>query len=102
MVDDAAQGITHVVRGTDLLYSTPRQIYLQRLLGLNTPAYMHLPVVVNAQGDKLSKQTLAQPLAKNNAASILFNALIFLRQQPPAELRFGIVEEILVWAIANW
>ena len=102
VVDDAAQGITDVVRGADLLYSTPRQIYLQRLLGLTTPAYMHLPVVVNAQGEKLSKQTLAQPVGKNNAASTLFNALVFLRQQPPAELRLGKVEEMLAWAIANW
>ena len=102
VVDDAAQGITHVVRGADLLYSTPRQIYLQRLLGLNPPAYMHLPVVVNAQGEKLSKQTLAQPVRKINAASILFDALVFLRQQPPAELRLGTIEEILAWGIANW
>ena len=102
VVDDAAQGITHVVRGADLLYSTPRQIYLQRLLRLHTPAYMHLPVVVNAQGEKLSKQTLAQPVRKINATSTLFHALMLLRQQPPAELRLGIVEEILAWAIPNW
>jgi glutamyl-Q tRNA(Asp) synthetase len=102
VVDDAFQGITHVVRGADLLASTPRQIYLQQLLGLPVPAYMHLPVAVNAQGEKLSKQTLAQPVEKNNAASTLFDALVYLRQQPPAELRFNTVEQILAWAIANW
>ena len=102
VVDDAFQGITHVVRGADLLYSTPRQIYLQRLLGLPTPAYLHLPVAVNAQGEKLSKQTLAQPVEKHNAAATLFDALLFLRQQPPAELRSGHVEQMLHWAIANW
>lgn len=102
VVDDAAQGITDVVRGADLLYSTPRQIYLQRLLGLNTPAYMHLPVVVNAQGEKLSKQTLAQPVEKNNAAATLFDALVFLRQHPPVELRLSDVEQILGWAVAHW
>ena len=102
VVDDAAQGITDVVRGADLLYSTPRQIYLQRLLEFTTPAYMHLPVAVNAQGEKLSKQTLAQPVEKNDAASTLFDALVFLRQQPPAELRIFKVEEILAWAVANW
>ena len=102
VVDDAAQGITDVVRGADLLYSTPRQIYLQQLLGLTTLAYMHLPVAVNAHGEKLSKQTLAQPVAKNNAASTLFDALVFMRQQPPAELQQGNVEEILSWAVAHW
>jgi glutamyl-Q tRNA(Asp) synthetase len=102
VVDDADQGITDVVRGADLLYSTPRQIYLQRLLGLPTPANMHLPVAVNAQGEKLSKQTLAQPVEKNTAASTLFDALVFLRQQPPAELRLNTTEQILAWAIANW
>lgn len=102
VVDDAFQGITHVVRGADLLCSTPRQIYLQRLLGLPTPAYLHLPIVVNAQGEKLSKQTHAQPVGKHNAAATLFDALLFLRQQPPAELCSGDVEQILHWAIANW
>jgi glutamyl-Q tRNA(Asp) synthetase len=101
IVDDAAQHITNVVRGADLLYSTPRQIYLQRLLGLPTSAYMHLPIAVNAQGEKLSKQTLAQPVEKNNAASTLFDALIFLRQQPPAKLQQGSAEEILDCALAT-
>ena len=102
VVDDAAQGITDVVRGADLLYSTPRQIYLQRMLGLSTPNYMHLPVAVNAQREKLSKQTLAQPVEKHNAVATLFDTLAFLRQLPPMELRLGSAEEMLAWAIANW
>jgi len=102
VVDDAFQGITDVARGADLLYSTPRQIYLQRLLGLDTPAYMHLPVAVNERGEKLSKQTLAQPVGKKNAASTLFDVLVFLRQQPPTELQHDSSEQILAWAISNW
>jgi glutamyl-Q tRNA(Asp) synthetase len=102
VVDDAMQGITHVVRGADLLLSTPRQIYLQKLLGLPTPNYLHLPIVVNAQGEKLSKQTLAQPIQKNKAAQTLFAALGFLQQQPPAELQSGKAEEIVDWAVAHW
>jgi glutamyl-Q tRNA(Asp) synthetase len=102
VVDDAFQGITHVARGADLLYSTPRQIYLQRLLGLDTPAYMHLPVAVNERGEKLSKQTLAQPVGKKNAAYTLFDALVFLHQQPPTELQHDSSEQILAWAISNW
>jgi glutamyl-Q tRNA(Asp) synthetase len=102
VVDDAFQDITHVVRGADLLHSTPRQIYLQRLLGLRTPNYLHLPVVVNAQGEKLSKQTLASPIDKNGAAATLFDALMFLNQRPPAELKSGRVEEILAWTVTHW
>ena len=102
VVDDAAQEITDVVRGADLLYSTPRQIYLQRLLGLPTPAYLHLPVVVNAQGEKLSKQTLAQPVERHGGVAAIFAALIFLRQHPPADLQRGKVATLWKWAIANW
>ena len=102
VVDDAAQGITDVVRGADLLFSTPRQIYLQQLLGLDAPRYMHLPVAVNARGEKLSKQNLALPVGKDNPSSVLFKALETLRQQPPIELQSGKVGEILAWAIDNW
>jgi len=102
VIDDAFQNITHIVRGCDLLASTPRQIHLQRLLGLPTPAYMHLPVAVNAQGEKLSKQTLAPAIATDDIIATLIKALDFLQQQPPAELRQGSVEEVLGWAIENW
>lgn len=102
VVDDAFQHITHIVRGCDLLASTPRQIHLQRLLGLPTPAYMHLPVAVNAQGEKLSKQTLAPAISTDDVVATLISALDFLQQQPPAELRQGSIEEVLGWAIKNW
>ena len=67
VVDDAFQGITHVVRGADLLWNTPRQIYLQTLLGLPTPVYAHVPLITNAAGQKLSKQTLAPALPETRA-----------------------------------
>ncbi|KXS32608.1 MAG: Glutamyl-Q tRNA(Asp) synthetase [Candidatus Gallionella acididurans] len=102
VVDDDAQRVTDVVRGADLLYSTPRQIYLQRLLGMDTPAYMHLPIAVNAQGEKLSKQTLAKPVEKDKAGATLFEVLMLLRQEPPAALRAAPAREILAWAIDNW
>ena len=102
VVDDAAQGITHVVRGADLLHSTTRHIYLQRLLGFATPAYTHLPIAVNAQGEKLSKQTLAAPVDTNNPAAALLRALAFLRQEPPAELYGCDLNSVLGWAIAHW
>lgn len=101
VVDDAAQGITHIVRGADLLDSTPRQIWLQRLLSLPTPHYAHLPVVVNAHGEKLSKQTLAQPLGTAQPASALWEALVFLGQQPPTELRSDLAS-LWQWAKAHW
>ncbi len=102
VVDDAFQNITHVVRGADLLHSTPRQIYLQRLLGFATPAYMHLPIAVNVQGEKLSKQTLAPAIATDDVVATLIAVLDFLRQQPPDELRQGRVEEVLGWAVEHW
>ena len=102
VVDDAFQGINHIVRGADLLTSTARQIWLQRLLGYPTPSYMHLPIVVNARGEKLSKQTLAAPVDSKNSAPTLLAALSFLRQDPPAELAKYKVDEILNWAITHW
>ena len=101
-VDDAFQNVTHVIRGCDLIASTPRQIYLQRLLGLSTPLYMHLPVAVNARGEKLSKQTLAPAITTDSAVATMIEALEFLRQQPPPELRQGSIEEVLSWAIMHW
>ena len=68
VVDDAGQGVTDIVRGADLIDSTPRQIYLQRLLGLPAPRYLHLPVLRNAQGEKLSKQTGAAAVAPQSEA----------------------------------
>jgi glutamyl-Q tRNA(Asp) synthetase len=102
VIDDAYQHITNIVRGCDLLHSTPRQIHLQHLLGLPTPHYLHLPIAVNAQGEKLSKQTLAPAVTPDDTVSTLIAALDFLRQQPPAELRDGSVEEVLGWAVENW
>ena len=102
VVDDAAQGITHVVRGADLVTSTARQIWLQRLLGLPTPHYMHLPVAINAAGEKLSKQTLAAPVNFSQPAATLLRVLDFLQQHPPAELSGCDVRTVLDWAIQNW
>jgi glutamyl-Q tRNA(Asp) synthetase len=90
------------VRGVDLLASTPRQIYLQRLLKLTTPRYAHLPVAVNAQGEKLSKQTLAVALDTSHAASLICQALTFLGQHPPDILRDGAIHEVWSWAISHW
>lgn len=102
VADDAAQGITHVVRGADLLDSTPRQILLQRLLGLPTPSYAHLPVAVNAAGEKLSKQTRAAPLDIGRSRNILCEALNFLGQGPPAELGEDSLAGLWRWALAHW
>ena len=100
VVDDAAQGITHVVRGADLLDSTPRQIHLQRLLGVATPAYLHVPAAVNAAGEKLSKRTQAAPITANGAA--ICAALRYLGQAPPEELTAAAPDEVWHWAIAHW
>lgn len=88
VVDDAAQGITHVVRGADLLDSTPRQIHLMRSLGFPVPGYAHLPVALNGEGQKLSKQTLAPGLderASNRDRVSLLNAALGFLGQPVVE-----------------
>lgn len=102
VVDDAEQGITEIVRGADLLTSTPRQIYLQRLLGLPTPSYLHLPAVLNAQSEKLSKQTRAEALARTNPVPVLWQALAFLGQSPPSEWQTATRENFWAAAAARW
>jgi glutamyl-Q tRNA(Asp) synthetase len=99
VVDDAFQGITHVVRGADLLDSTPRQIWLQRCLEAPTPDYLHLPVVVDAAGAKLSKQTRAKPLDIANPGPELAAALRFLNFDLPTNAGDLTVEEL--WCCAR-
>jgi glutamyl-Q tRNA(Asp) synthetase len=101
-VDDAEQGITDIVRGADLLESTPRQIFLQRLLRLPTPRYVHLPVAVNARGEKLSKQTHAQPIERARASATVAQALEFLGHEPPRGLERASVQDIWSWAREHW
>ena len=99
VVDDAAEGITDVVRGADLLDSTGRQIFLQSLLGLGEPRYMHVPVVTNAAGEKLSKQTFAPALNAAEPAAELREALRFLGQ---AVVDGTTAHELLGAAVAGW
>lgn len=102
VVDDAWQGVSHVVRGADLYLSTPRQIWLQRCLGLPTPQYLHLPLVLNAAGEKLSKQTLAPAIRPEDASGLIWKALHFLGQQPPADLEHAPVTDLLQWGVEHW
>jgi glutamyl-Q tRNA(Asp) synthetase len=101
VVDDADQGITDVVRGADLLLSTPRQVYLQRVLGLPTPRYAHLPVAVDAQGCKLSKSDAAAPVDRSDPLPALLAAWAFLGQDTPPE-RPGSRQAFWPWARARW
>ncbi len=102
VVDDAMQGVTEVVRGEDLLDNTPRQIYLQRLLGLPTPSYLHLPIATDTHGNKLSKQNHAPPLDNHQATQNLVKALTFLGHHPPAELHRAPPETLIDWALEHW
>ena len=102
VLDDRRQAVNHVVRGTDLLDSTPKQIYLQQLLDYPAPAYLHLPVIVDSKGQKLSKQTLAAPVDNRNSEQTLWQLLELLRQNPPAELQGAPVAEQLRWAVTHW
>jgi glutamyl-Q tRNA(Asp) synthetase len=102
VVDDFEQGITHILRGADLLDSTPRQIYLQQLLNYPTPQYAHIPVASNAAHEKLSKQTLAQAVDATQASSLLKKALSFLGQQTPKDLSEHSANDILQWAKQHW
>jgi glutamyl-Q tRNA(Asp) synthetase len=102
VVDDADQQITHVVRGADLLDSTPRQLYLQQLLELPAPCYLHLPVAVDADSEKLSKQTFARDIIAGSDNTVLLDALTFLNQVLPDSPRDASRDELWQWAIAHW
>lgn len=102
VVDDAAQGITQIVRGSDLLDVTPRQLYLYRLLGYRQPQYAHLPIAVDTHGNKLSKQTGAAALDPDRPGPALVAALALLGQQPPPGLERATVADIMSWALAHW
>jgi glutamyl-Q tRNA(Asp) synthetase len=107
VVDDAESGITQVVRGADLLASTPRQIYLQKVLGYPRPDYCHLPLVTNPDGTKLSKRVsavsrTAGPDIDTVGGGLLLAALKFLGQSPPDTLHNAPGSEILSWAIAHF
>jgi len=106
-VDDHFQNISHIIRGADLLSSTPRQLYVQRCLGASADQvaaiqYGHLPLAVNAEGQKLSKQNHAPALVPGDESNNLWLALDWLQQAPPIELRREDKQYILNWAIANW
>jgi glutamyl-Q tRNA(Asp) synthetase len=101
VLDDAWQGINQVVRGVDLVSSTPRQCYLQSLLELPRPHYAHLPLVVNEMGRKLSKQHQAVPVEQNHPLDALLRALEFLGQKTPPD-RPTDLTDFWHWAIDEW
>lgn len=102
VIDDDLQQVNHIVRGFDLLDATPKQIYLQQLLGLSTPAYMHVPVIIDEDGYKLSKQTQATAVDLSSPPRVIFELLVLLKQNPPVELQEAPVAELLGWAIKHW
>ncbi len=102
VADDHEQGITEIVRGIDLLDSTPRQIYLQRLLGFVTPAYLHIPVAENPDGQKLSKQTGATEIDLKDVRPVLIQALAALGQEPPGDLAASSLATVWAWGAQHW
>jgi len=102
VVDDSMQGITDIVRGSDLLDNTPRQIALQQALGYTQPHYLHLPIIINQQGQKLSKQTHANSISDQDPARVLTQLLHCLGQNPPQGIEDNSVDQVLHWAIKHW
>lgn len=99
VVDDGFQNISHIVRGADLLDSTPRQVFLQQKLGLSTPVYAHVPIVLGDQNEKLSKRLQSDPLTRRSPAGALGAALRHLGHHPPATTS---LDALWKWALANW
>ena len=102
VVDDAQQRVSEVVRGSDLIESTPRQILIQRALGLPTLEYAHLPVAVDAGRRKLGKRYFARPIASEPPGAVLVDALEFLGQRPPRDLARASAAEIMAWGVECW
>ncbi|WP_334598342.1 tRNA glutamyl-Q(34) synthetase GluQRS [Pseudomonas alvandae] len=102
VLDDAWQGVTDIVRGADLLDSTPRQLYLQELLGLPQPRYLHVPLITQPDGHKLGKSYRSPPLTADQATPLLLRALRALGQQPAPELVDASPRELLAWGIRHW
>jgi glutamyl-Q tRNA(Asp) synthetase len=102
VVDDAAQAITHVVRGADLLQSTGWQTQIATALGAPTPAYAHIPLVVEPDGSKLAKSQRSLPIEGLAPAQALLEGLSVLNQAPPPELAAARPDEILAWAVSHW
>lgn len=100
-IDDALDGFTHVIRGGDLQGSTHRQLYIQRLLSLESPQYGHITIVKDDEGIKLSKQTGAKPISNTEPVANIRSALALLNQQPPPSNR-QTVSDLLAWAITHW
>ena len=101
-LDDGHQGISHVIRGSDLLDSTPRQVHLLSCLGFKTPRYGHIPVLSDGQGQKLSKQNHAPALNSEQARHNLLDCLQLLGFTPPVELSHANIQHLLNWAIEHW
>ena len=101
-IDDAEQGITEVVRGSDLLNCTASQLYVQQVLNLTSPQYCHLPLAINPSGQKLSKQNHARAIDPQHAVRLLVKTLKFLGQMPSKELITTNKEEVWNWAIKHW
>lgn len=101
VVDDAEQGVTRVVRGADLLTSTARQIALQKALKLPTPEYLHIPIIVNGRGEKLSKSTFSAALSATAPVPVLLTAWKLLGQTPP-EANFSQPRDFLQYAAEHW
>lgn len=102
VVDDAGSGVTHVLRGADLLDNTPRQIYLQQALGLPTPTYAHIPLISEPDGAKLAKSKRSVRLDANTPAAQLRRVFDLLGLAPPADLAQVSIEAAWRWAIAHW
>lgn len=102
VADDAWQGVTHIVRGADLLESTPRQVLLQRYLNYPEPSYAHLPVATDHDGRKLSKQNRAEPVRVEENGRVLCEVFSLLGLQPPTDLASATLADIWAWAIQHW